>query len=106
MAEFSTHAWRRAVQRHLSEEAIQYIIANGVLERKAGARIFYLRACDIPEKDQAIDRWSKLVGSAVLLSSDGQVIITVWRNRRTGLRRIKRKPDHNHPLLGDRCAEA
>lgn len=104
MAEFTPHAKYRACQRHLSEDAVSYIIQYGQRFNKAGAQIFYLRLADLPACDQAVDERVKLVGSAVILNRDGELILTVWRNRRSGLRHIKRKPEYDNPRLGDRSA--
>lgn len=102
MAEFTDHAWHRARQRHLTEDAVRYIMTYGQRFNKAGAQIFYLRRADIPEWDRAVDERIKLVGSAAILTRDGELILTVWRNRRTGLKHIKHKPDYNIPELADR----
>jgi hypothetical protein len=59
---------------------------------RAGALIYYLRRRDVPEWDRADDRWMKLVGTAVVLTKDGRTVLTTWRNRRNGLKHIKRKP--------------
>jgi hypothetical protein len=95
MAELSVHAEIRAAQRRFSLESIHYIITYGQCFYKAGAKIHYLRFVDVPEWDRFNDHWIKLVGSAVILTKDGRTVLTVWRNRKNGLKRIKRKPDYS-----------
>ena len=94
MVDFSKHALVRAEQRNLSEEAIRYVMAHGEKSHKAGARIYFLRKKDIPPWDRADKRWSRLAGTAVVLTKDGRRVITVWRNRHKGRSRIRRKPDY------------
>jgi hypothetical protein len=88
------HAMRRSAQRNVPEEAMEYIIRYGERFQKAGATIYYLRSRDIPEWDRAVDRWAKLAGTALVLTQEGDTILTTWRNRKNGLKRIKRKPDY------------
>lgn len=94
MPELTQHAALRTAQRNLSAEQLNYVMAHGRKFRQAGALIIYLRKRDIPEWDRPIDRWMRLAGTAVILTRDGRRIITVWRNRQKGLRRIKRKEKH------------
>jgi hypothetical protein len=89
---FSQHAQERAAEWNLRPEEIEYTIAHGQRFHQAGVLIYYLRRCDIPGQDRQNNRWMRLAGSAVILSKDGQRVITVWRNQRNGLQRIKRKP--------------
>ena len=95
MAELTIHARIRAAQRRLSLETMNYIITYGQCFYKAGAKFYYLRLIDLPEWDLANDKWRKLVGSAVVLTKDGRIVITVWRNYKNGLKRIKHKPDYS-----------
>jgi hypothetical protein len=92
MIDFSRHAVVRAAQRNLSDEEVRYVIAYGKKFHRAGTLIYYLRKRDIPEWDRSEPQWMRLAGTAVILSKDGRCVITVWRNRTKGLKRIKRKP--------------
>ena len=87
----SAHALRRAAQRNLSPADIHYVLAHGALRYAAGAAIVYLRKTDIPHADYQAH--SRLEGTAVVMTPDRALIITVWRNRRRGARHIRRKPD-------------
>lgn len=92
MIHFTRHALLRSAQWNLSREEIDYIFVHGIRMRKAGALIFFLRKRDIPEWDRLDDRWMRLAGTAVILTKDGRRVITVWRNQKYGLKRIKCKP--------------
>lgn len=86
---FSSHAARRAARRNIRRDGVAYAIAYGRLYHRTGARIFFLGARDLPFEDRR-DPWAaRLVGTVVVMASDGQVI-TTYRNRRA-CRRIARK---------------
>lgn len=102
MTNMNDHAQQRSAQRNVSKQAIAYITLYGVCYHKAGAQIFFLRRCDIPAEDLAIDWCARLVGTAVIMAKDGQTVLTTWRNEKTGLKRIKRKPDFSCPGRKDR----
>jgi hypothetical protein len=95
MAQFNRHSAQRAAQRNLSPEKVRYVITYGRQFRRAGALIYYLRRRDVPEWDRADDHWMRLAGTAVILTKDGRTVITVWRNRHNGLKRIRRKPEYD-----------
>ena len=93
----NTHAIERAAQRNLSSEAIQYVITYGRRLHRAGAVFFYLRDCDIQDEDRKKSEFTRLVGTAVVLSRDQQTVLTVWRNRKNGLMHIRRKNKFSKP---------
>lgn len=97
MLQFNYHSAYRTARRNLSGEDINYVIAYGQRFHRAGALIYYLRRRDVPEWDRANDRWMRLSGSAVILTKDGRTLITAWRNRRSGLKRIRCKPKYDMP---------
>jgi hypothetical protein len=92
MLHHTDHSRLRSAQRGLSDDGIEYIFQYGSPFHCAGALIYYLRKQDVPVSDQRNNRVMQLVGTALVLSRDGRTIITTWRNRRTGLKIIKRKP--------------
>lgn len=92
MLNFTQHAELRTAQWNLQPAEIEYVICHGQRFHQAGVLIHYLRQRDIPGQDRQYSRWARLAGTAVILSKDGQHVITVWRNQRDGLLRIKRKP--------------
>lgn len=89
--EITRHANTRMSQRSLSIKDLAYILEHGQPVRQGGALFVYLRDCDLPDEDRSLKACSRLAGTAVVLSKDGERIITTWRNRRSGWKRIKRK---------------
>lgn len=89
------HARQRAAQRNLSPAELRYVIRHGQRFHRAGVLIFFLRDRDVPAADRADDDLRRLAGTAVVLSSDGRQVLTAWRNRRSGLQRIKRKVEYD-----------
>ena len=92
---FPEHAGWRAARRGLAETEVEYILLHGVRFHCDGALIYYLRRRDIPVEHLAVDRWARLEGCAVIIARGTHTVITVWRNRRSGLKRIRRKPSYN-----------
>jgi hypothetical protein len=90
----TTHSAFRSAQRGLSAEEIEYVQLFGSCFHRDGALIYYLRRRDVPPFDQRIGWISTLVGTALIVTTDGQTLITAWRNRRNGLKLILKKPDH------------
>lgn len=97
MIDFSQHAKVRTAQRNLTKKEIGYVLVYGQKFHKAGALIYFLRNRDIPDWDRSDPELMRLVGTAVLLTKDGRLVVTVWRNRSNGLKHIKRKPDFDNP---------
>ena len=86
------HAEYRKAQRNLSDRDIDYVLLYGQRFNKAGAVLVHLRAKDLPYLDRADQRCQKLVGTTVVLTKQGRRrVLTAYRNRRSGLRHIKRK---------------
>jgi hypothetical protein len=94
MFTFTDHSRRRAAQRNLSVAEIEYVLTYGQYFRRAGAEFYYLRRRDIREWELSSDL-SRLAGTAIILAKDGQTLITTWRNRRTGLKNIRRKRERS-----------
>lgn len=93
MFEFNRHSALRAAQRNLSAEEIQFVIQHGVRFHRSGAVIHFLRRCDLPSDCWGNGDLERLIGTAAVLSKDERTLITVWRNRRSGLKRIRLKPE-------------
>ena len=94
MFTFTDHSRRRAAQRNLSVVEIEYVLTYGQYFRRAGAEFYYLRRRDIREWELSSD-FSRLAGTAIILAKDGQTLITTWRNRRSGLKNIRRKRERS-----------
>lgn len=90
----SNHANKRAAQRCLWLEDLNYVEEYGQEIHKAGVVFYFLRACDLPHTDRTMPGLNRLAGTAVVVGKDGETVITTWRNRRNGLRRIKRKMNY------------
>ena len=95
MPKLNWHARQRSAQRNVSAAEVQYVIDHGQRFHKAGALIYFLRRCDVPEDDLNDDERTRLMGTAVILTKDGRRVITIWRNRRDGLKHIKHKPKYS-----------
>jgi hypothetical protein len=94
MLQHTAHSAIRSAQRGLSRDEIEYVQLFGSRFHREGALIYYLRRRDIPAFDQRIGWISALVGTALVVSTDGQTLITAWRNRRNGLKLILKKLDY------------
>jgi len=92
MIQHTLHSAFRSAQRGLSDDEIEYVLQFGSQYHCGGALIYYLRRQDVPHTDQRIDWVMCLVGTALVVSSDGDTLLTVWRNRRNGLKLIRKKP--------------
>ena len=93
--EATAHAKYRKAQRNLSDPDINYVLAYGQTLHKAGAVFTYLREKDIPYADRVDQRCQKLIGAVVVMTTEGERrLLTAYRNRRFGLRYIKRKLDY------------
>ncbi len=84
----SEHARLRSLQRGLSQDDLDFVARNGTLYRGADADYLFLRALDLPQGERR--NKARLIGTALVVSKDGAVI-TVWRNARNGLRKIRQK---------------
>jgi hypothetical protein len=89
----SEHSDVRASQRSLTEEEIDYILYFGKRHFCQGALLYYLRFKDLPVSDRRRDTFTHLVGSCVVLSADRRTVITVWRNRKNGMKLLRKKPE-------------
>lgn len=85
------HAHLRMEQRNISAEDVVFILQHGYCLHRAGALFYYLRRCDIPDDKQALSQYARLEGGVVVTNTRAPIIVTVYRNRRHGLRKIKRK---------------
>lgn len=91
MLQHTDHSKLRAAQRGLSEEEIEYVYLYGSRFYQGGAQIYYLRRQDVPLTDRCRDWPMRLVGTALVVAPDGRTLLTTWRNRRKGLKVIRKK---------------
>lgn len=80
--DLSDHASLRCAQRNLDPEEIQFIVAHGKRLRRTGVIFCQLRRRDLPPDLPPSHPHCRLVGSTVVLSKDGQRVLTVYRNER------------------------
>ena len=77
-------------QRNLSERDVEYVLKHGCRHYTGGVEFRFLRKRDIPAQDRS--SFARLEGTAVVVGSQSEAdVITVWRNRKHGLRRIRHK---------------
>lgn len=86
---FTKHARKRGARRNIAPEAVDYVLAYGRTEQRAGVTLFFLGWRDMPLADRCASWATRLEGTIVVMAQDG-AIITVYRNRR-GSRAILRK---------------
>jgi len=91
MIQHTVHSAYRTAQRGLSDDEIEYVLQYGSHHHRAGALIYFLRRQDVPESDRRCDWAMNLVGTALVVSSDGLTLLTAWRNREKGLKQIRKK---------------
>lgn len=94
MLQHTVHSRQRAAQRGLSEKEIEYVFQFGSRFHREGALIYYLRNQDVPPCDRRKDWPMQLVGTALIVDRDGRTLLTTWRNRRRGLKIIRKKPTY------------
>ena len=77
----SKHAIIRAQQRSISREAIAFALSFGKRVQRQSAVFYFLGKRYIPaefSRDPKVRRWE---GTTVVMSSDEESILTVYRNR-------------------------
>ena len=92
MLTLTAHARQRMVQRNVSRSEVSSILGWGFITHCAGTVQIHLRRKDVPMYLQSNDRLMRLVGVTLVLDRDESTLITLWRNRKNGLRHIRRKP--------------
>lgn len=86
------HVEQRMAQRNLDWDDVHFVLQHGQRFHKAGAIHIFLRARDIPDELRAQKCFSRLEGTAIVVSRDDWgSIITVYRNRQNGAKHIRTK---------------
>jgi hypothetical protein len=85
------HATKRSAQRNIPIDSVDYIIDHSKPVYRSGVIFYYLRDRDIPARDWLYPQIARLAGTAVILSQDRKTIITLWRDRKKGMKYIRRK---------------
>jgi hypothetical protein len=89
--EITNHAQLRMSQRNLTANEIEFVTTHGTLHMAADAVFFYLRRKDIPKEMRRQSVYSRLVGTTVVVGQDLVEVITVYRNRKSGMHRLNLK---------------
>ncbi|SRR5579875_758329 len=84
----SRHGAKRAAQRNIPLDALEYVMTYGRTMRRTGALFYFLGHRDLPPMDRHNARIARLVGTVVIV--EGGSVITLYRNP-AALRDIKRK---------------
>ena len=95
MIQYTNHATVRSAQRGLSDEEIEYVFQFATRYHRGRALIYFMRNQDLPAADRCWDWAIHLVGTALIFDKDGNTLLTVWRNRRNGLKLIRRKEPYH-----------
>ena len=96
---YTHHAQFRLPQRSLTPGQVEYVITHGTVFHCAGAVIVHLRRKDVRAFDGDPLEAERLIGTTVVLDLSQMLVLTVYRNRQEGLRRLKRKPRESQPWL-------
>lgn len=90
--DITEHARKRMAQRNVSENEVSFILEHGQMTHCAGAILVTCRRKDIPKNKLVLDEFRRLDGVTIVMSRENSAIMTVWRNRKQGLRHIRHKP--------------
>lgn len=85
----SLHAERRTARRNITQEALEYVLTYGRRLQRTGVTFYFLGRRDVPPADRQASWATRLEGTVVLMSSEGE-IITAYRHRKA-LPTIRRK---------------
>ena len=89
-AQFSRHGRQRAAQSNLSEDDVDLVRRYGVLEHRTGVRFYFIGRREVERYRHVAPRLAKLHDIVMIVSQDGDTVITVYRNRQA-LKHIRRK---------------
>jgi hypothetical protein len=84
------HARLRMSQRNVTYDDALFVIQHGKVEHRAGAALYFMSRRRMPSNEPNTDR---LEGIAIVCC--GSSIITVYRNRKRGLKDHRRKTKYD-----------
>jgi hypothetical protein len=93
---YTSHAQWRLPQRNLAPWQVEYVLMHGTVFHCAGAVIVFLRRKDVRAFDCAPLKAESLIGTTVVLDPGQVHVLTAYRNRHDGMRRLKHKPGGSH----------
>ena len=86
----SAHGDARLNRRSLKKLEVRYIYQYGRLVKRTGIEFYFLGRRDVPKEDRKLAWIQRLIGTVILISADGQVLITGYKNQQA-LRTIRKK---------------
>jgi hypothetical protein len=92
--QWSRHGRQRAAQSNLSGDDVDLVRRYGVLEHRTGVRFYFIGRREVERYRHAAPRLVKLHDIVMIVSQDGDTVITVYRNRHA-LKHIRRKSKIN-----------
>lgn len=84
------HAQYRAAQANIKEDQINIVLQFGSFKNKAHALFCFLAKRNLPEQLLHDDYFAKLAGTMLVMDPIGQVITTVYKNKKA-IKKIKHK---------------
>jgi hypothetical protein len=88
--EWSKHGRHRGAQSNLSDRDLEIVRTYGVLEHRTGVRFYFVGKREVERFRHVEPRLAKLHDIVMVVTRDGSLVITTYRNRRA-LREIRRK---------------
>lgn len=76
----TNHATQRARQRHFGPDEIEYVLQHGRRLYRSGVCFYFLAGRDVPLSDRKLTWVQRLVGATVVLNSQTEVVITLYKN--------------------------
>ena len=73
----TAHAHQRMVQRNVSLDDVQFILAWGSMTHCAGAKHIHLRETDVPHSLRKQDQLTRLIGVTLVCDKQTRTLITV-----------------------------
>jgi hypothetical protein len=92
ISSLSLHASQRLAQRNLTWDDVHYVVEHGRVHHAGKALFVHLGRRDIPDADLKQSAIQRLEGTVLVLDpTTGEHLTTAYRNRRRGIKDIKRK---------------
>ncbi len=78
----SRHSAVRISQRNIRAEDIAFVMRFGRHLHNGGALFVFLGQRNIPDEYRTDDRIAKLEGTTLVVSNDGECLVTAYRNKK------------------------
>ena len=80
--QLSDHAARRAAQRNVAPDEIDFLLQHGNHLHNTGVIFCQLRAKDVPNDLPGNHRYRRLIGSTLVLCRCGHFVVTLYREEK------------------------